>query len=222
MLFDRIRYSASQKQTLEEKGDAFGAAREEYSRRLWDVTAEFSRYGRVKRRVFDTLELCPELIGDGAVTKTMEHVRFQVREGKPLERTGLTGVALREWGKRDLSYPDIEGLRPQDAFEYYDRLTSELHEAASQMDDVCLPVSRWSDCGEALLEELSRRRSDPERAKPVVKLLALFLDAELFSRVDTELVLRREAMDQVSGAVLAAAGRTEPGPEESEAEENAE
>ena len=218
MLFDRIRYSASQKQTLEEKGNAFGAAREEYNRRLWDVTGALSRYGRVKRRVFDTLELWPELTGDETVAKILEHVRFQVREGKPLERTGLTGVALREWGKRDLSYPDIEGLRPQDAFEYYDRLTSELHEAASQMEDVCPPVSRWSDCGEALLEELSRRRSDPGRAKPVVKLLALFLDAELFSRVDTELVLRREPMEQISGAILAAAGRPEAAPAQQETE----
>ncbi len=219
MLFDRIRYSAIQKQTLEEKGDAFGAAREEYNRRLWDVTAELSRYGRVKRRAFDTLELYPELLGDGTVAKVMEHVRFQVREGKPLERTGLTGVALREWGKRDLSYPDIEGLRPQDAFEYYDRLTSELHEAASRMEDVCLPVSRWSDCGEALLEELNRRKGDPGRAKPIVKLLILFLNAELFSRVDTELVLRREIMDQVSAAILAAAGRTEPSQVQPETEE---
>ena len=212
MVFDRIRYNAGQKQTLEEKGIAYGAAREGYNRRLWDVTGELSRYGRVKRRVFDTLEFCLELTGDGYVAKAMEHVRFQVKEGKPLERTGLTGVALREWGKRDLSYPDIEGLRPQDAFEYYDRLTAELWEASEKLEDMCRPVSRWCDSGEALLEELNRRRRDPERAKPVVKLLALFLEAELFAHVDTELVLRREPIEKVSGAVLAAAGMEEAAP----------
>ena len=201
-------YTREQKKILEGKSAAFGEAREEYSRRLWDVTRELERYGGEKVQTVKCLSELPEGVLGPSARKVLERYRFLAKEEKPIEKTGLTGVQLREWSKRDLSFPDTEGLRPQETFEIYDRLTKNLREDNAMLDTVCHVVKRWVDCAEGMRKALAER-SEKKKQIPVANLLTLFLDVDLFTEEEGAAQFRKEKLEKAIELLEPVLGLTE-------------
>jgi len=134
----------------------------------------------------------------------LERSLFALQEGRGDERSGLTGAALREWGRRDLSFPDIENLKPSEAFELYDRLCGNLTRDARRLEAMPGPIQRWIDSAGALMQEVRRRLDQPQRARSVSSLLALYLDAEIFQKEGAGYVLREKELTMACDAIDAA------------------
>ena len=203
-MFGQIPYSKEQKRTLEEKGAAFGEARERYNRKLWDLTEVLSGYGRRKREVCELLMGLPMGCKSQRCQQILERSLFALQSGRGDERSGATGAALREWGRRDLSFPDIEGKKPQEAFAQYEAVCAALNRDADKFSSMVEPITRWVSCAGALMNEVRLRQENPTRAKRVADLLALFLDAELFRKEGAEILLRREELKLACDAIEAA------------------
>jgi len=203
-MFGQIPYTKEQKRILEEKGNAFGEARELYNRRLWDLTEVLSRYGRRKREICELLMGLPAGCKSQRCQQILERNLFALQEGRGDERSGLTGASLREWGRRDLSFPDIEGKKLHEAFEIYDRRCAALRADAEKLASMKAPIERWVACAGALMDEVRLRQETPAKAKSVANLLALYLDAELFTREGAEILLRREQLSLACDAIEAA------------------
>ena len=208
MIFGREFYTKEQRQALEQRSAAFSEARDAYNRRLWDVTELLARYGREKRAVYEALERLPQGSRSGYCSQILERYRFLCGEGRPLEKNGLTGVKLREWSQRDLSFPDTAGLKPQEACGIYDRLTGTLREDTAELETIPGPLESWSACAEGLRRELATRIAVQAKVVPVENLLSLFLDVEIFVREDGGVRFRRQELEQASEAISAALAKT--------------
>ncbi len=204
MKFGQTAFSKEQKKLLEEKEAAFSQARERYNRALWALNEVLAEFGRRKREICERLMTLPTGAKDQRCQQILDKSLYHLQEGRGVERSGLTGAAMRQWGRRDLSLPEVEGLAPQDAFSVFENRTALLLKDAEKLEAMEAPVRRWDSCAGELMIELERRLDKPAKAKSVASLLSLFLDAEIFQREGADITLRKQEIETAVTAIEAA------------------